>query len=127
MFPGAFTDFYGHQNDTLNLKATTKLRSSYGDVRVEIRNGIFPLIVELVDAKGKVVESSLTKKASPVDFNEVTPGIYFLRVVFDTNRNGIYDSGNYLNKVQPERVSYALEPVEVRAGWDTIEEFILED
>jgi hypothetical protein len=24
-------------------------------------------------------------------------------------------------------VSYASEPVEVRAGWDTIEEFILED
>jgi len=39
----------------------------------------------------------------------------------------VYDSGDYLNKVQPERVSYAQEPVEVRAGWDTIEEFILED
>lgn len=127
MLPGTFTDFYGAKNDTLNFKATTKLRSSYGDVRIEIRNGVYPLIVELVDAKGMVVESSLSLEVSPVDFNEVTPGIYFLRVVFDSNQNGVYDSGDYLNKVQPERVSYASEPVEVRAGWDTIEEFILED
>jgi len=127
ILPGAFTDFYGAKNDTLNFKATTKLRSSYGDVRIEIRNGVYPLIVELVDAKGMVVESSLSLEVSPVDFNEVTPGIYFLRVVFDSNQNGVYDSGDYLNKVQPERVSYASEPVEVRAGWDTIEEFILED
>jgi hypothetical protein len=127
MLPGAFTDFYGAQNDTLNFKVTTKLRSSYGDVRIEIRNGVYPLIVELTDAKGIAVESSLSLEASPVDFNEVTPGIYYLRVVFDSNQNGVYDSGDYLNKVQPERVSYAQEPVEVRAGWDTIEEFILED
>ncbi len=127
MLPGTFTDFYGAQNDTLNFKVTTKLRSSYGDVRIEIRNGVYPLIVELTDDKGIAVESSLSLEASPVDFNEVTPGIYYLRVVFDSNQNGVYDSGDYLNKVQPERVSYAQEPVEVRAGWDTIEEFILED
>jgi hypothetical protein len=127
ILPGAFTDFYGTQNDTLNFSATTKARSSYGDVRIEIRNGIYPLIVQLIDSKGVVIETSQVQKVSSLDFNEVTPGIYFLRVIFDTNQNGIYDSGDYLKKVQPERVSYALEPVEVRAGWDTIEEFILED
>jgi len=127
ILPGAFTDFYGAKNDTLNFSATTKARSSYGDVRIEIRNGVYPLIVQLTDSKGMVVETSLVQEAFPVDFNEVTPGIYFLRVIFDTNQNGVYDSGDYLKKTQPERVSYALEPVEVRAGWDTIEEFILED
>ena len=74
-----------------------------------------------------MVETSIAQEPFPVDFNEVTPGIYFLRVVFDTNQNGVYDSGDYLKKTQPERVSYAMESVEVRAGWDTIEEFILED
>lgn len=127
MLPGAFTDFYGAKNDTLIFNATTKARSSYGDVRIEIRNGVYPLIVQLTDSKGMVVETSLVQEAIPVDFNEVTPGIYFLRVIFDTNQNGVYDSGDYLKKIQPERVSYASEPVEVRAGWDTIEEFILED
>jgi len=127
MLPGAFTDFYGTQNDTLNFTANTKLQESYGAVRVEIRKGIYPLIVQLTTDKGEVVESSVTKEMSPVDFKDVTPGIYSLRVIFDTNNNGIYDSGNYLAKTQPERVSYASKQVEVRAGWDTIEEFILEN
>ena len=127
MLPGAFTDFYGIQNDTLNFKVTTKLGSSYGDVRIKVRNGIYPLIVQLTDEKGEVVESYVSQEVSPVDFNQVNPGIYFLRVIFDTNQNGVYDSGDYLKKIQPEQVSYALESVEVRAGWDTIEEFILED
>jgi hypothetical protein len=39
----------------------------------------------------------------------------------------MFDTGDYLNKIQPERVSYASEPIEVRAGWDTIEEFVLTD
>jgi uncharacterized protein (DUF2141 family) len=64
---------------------------------------------------------------SPVDFRDVTPGMYSLRVIFDTNANGVYDPGNFLAKIQPERVSYASKLVEVRAGWDTIEEFILEN
>lgn len=127
LLPGAFTDFYGTKNDTLNFNATTKARSSYGDVRIVIRNGVYPLIVQLIDAQGVVIESALAQEISSIDFNEVTPGIYFLRVIFDTNQNGVFDSGDYLKKIQPERVSYALEPVEVRAGWDTIEEFILED
>ena len=127
MLPGAFIDFYGSKNDTLNFTANTKLQESYGAVRVEIRNGLYPMIVQLTTDKGEVVESYQVQEASPVDFQEVTPGMYSLRVVFDSNNNGAFDSGNYLAKTQPERVSYASKLVEVRAGWDTIEEFILED
>jgi hypothetical protein len=127
MLPGAFIDFYGSKNDTLNFTANTKLQETYGAVRVEIRNGIYPLIVQLTTDKDEVVESYQVQEASPVDFQDVTPGMYSLRVVFDSNNNGAFDSGNYLAKTQPERVSYASKLVEVRAGWDTIEEFILED
>lgn len=34
---------------------------------------------------------------------------------------------NFLKKRQPERVSYGKEMLEVRAGWDNIEVFVLED
>ena len=85
------------------------------------------MIVQITNDKGEVIESSLELNPSPIDFQDVSPGIYFLRAVFDTNQNGDYDTGNYLSKTQPERVSYASEPIEVRAGWDTIEEFVLAD
>ena len=127
LLPTALTDFYGVANDTLNYRASTKLQSDYGDVRISISNGVYPLIVQIINDKGLVIESAVALNASPVDFQSVTPGVYFLRAVFDTNKNGSYDSGSYLSKIQPERVSYASTPIEVRAGWDTIEEFVLAD
>ena len=125
--PGAFTDFFGAKNDTINYNATTKFQSDYGNVRVNIGNGVYPMIIQITNAKGVVVESFFAKDSSPVDFKDVSPGIYFLRAIFDSDKNGLYDTGDYLSKVQPERVSYASEPIEVRAGWDTIEEFVLDN
>tara|TARA_B110000902_G_scaffold85616_1_gene101531 strand:- start:2730 stop:4331 length:1602 start_codon:yes stop_codon:yes gene_type:complete len=127
ILPGAFIDFYGAQNDTLNFKATTKLAADYGNLRINIRNGVYPLVVQVTDLKGVVIESYYAQDASPIDFKDVIPGTYLLRAIFDLNQNGLYDTGRYLSKTQPERVSYASEPIEVRAGWDTIEEFILDD
>jgi hypothetical protein len=127
LLPGALTDFYGTQNDTLDYRITTKFQSDYGNVRISILNGVFPLIIQIVNTKGEVVESLLAEDSLTVDFNDVSPGVYFLRAIFDSNQNGMYDTGDYLKKIQPERVSYASEPIEVRAGWDTIEEFVLTD
>lgn len=125
--PGAFTDFYGNQNDTLNFSANTKLLSTYGNLRLNLSNAIYPVIIQLVSAKGVVEAEQIVDVPGPIDFINLNPGSYFLRAVFDTNKNGRYDAGNFLLKTQPERVSYAKEVLEVRAGWDAIEEFVLED
>lgn len=86
-----------------------------------------PIIIQLTDKEGEVVEERKSNEPELVDFINVTPGTYNLRVVFDTNNNGQYDPGNFLKRIQPERISYAKEMLLVRAGWDTIEEFVLED
>jgi len=127
LFPGALKDFYGTENDTLRLRAGTKLLSDYGNIRVSLRNAKYPIILQFVTKNGDVKEEKIVKEPGPIDFINIDPGNYFLRAIFDTNNNGKYDSGNFLKKIQPERVSYADEPVEVRAFWDEFAEFILED
>ena len=77
--------------------------------------------------KGLLLSLFLPRIPRQLIFKDVSPGIYFLRAIFDSDKNGLYDTGDYLSKVQPERVSYASEPIEVRAGWDTIEEFVLDN
>ena len=125
--PGAFTDFYGTKNDTLNFTASTKLISSYGNLRLVLKNATYPVVVQIVSTTGAVEAEQFIEASQPIDFIHLNPGKYFLRAVFDTNKNGRYDAGNFLLKIQPERVSYAKEVLEVRAGWDAIEEFVLED
>lgn len=51
-----------------------------------------------------------------------------MRVIFDTNGNKVYDTGNYLKKIQPEIVKHSEKEVEeVRAGWDLETSFTLKD
>ena len=127
VLPGAFTDFYNTSNDTLNVKVNTKLISSYGDLRLNIKNANYPLIIQLITKNGDVKAEQIAQAPGPVDFIYLEPGNYFLRVIYDTNNNGQYDPGHFLKKIQPERVSYAEDLIEVRADWSQIVDFTLED
>jgi len=128
MLPGTFTDFYdGINKDTLNYTVRTKLKSEYGNIRVNLRNAKFPLIVQLVNDKGAVIYERYTTESPVVDFTDLSPRLYNLRVIYDTNGNGKYDTGNYLLGIQPERVSYAPPIEEVRSSFDFIIDFILLD
>jgi uncharacterized protein (DUF2141 family) len=59
------------------------------------------------------------------DFDNLSPSKYYIRVIYDTNKNGKWDTGNYLKKIQPERISYSKEMIDVRANWDIVETFTL--
>jgi len=126
VLPEAFQDFFGNVNDTLNFTLRTKSFSDYGNVRVVLKNAVYPVIVQLTNQKGEVQYEQYATSPKPLDFLNVNPSEYLLRVIYDANENGIWDTGNYLNKIQPERISYSPESIEVRAGWDWIEEFTLE-
>ena len=128
MLPGTFTDFYeGINKDTLNYVARTKMKSEYGNIRVNLRNAKFPLIVQLTDNKGEVAYEQYAKDSPVVDFLNLVPKQYSLRVIFDTNGNGKYDTGNYLLGILPERVSYSPKIDEVRSSFDNTIDFTLLD
>ena len=127
LFPGALEDFFGNNNDTLSYTLKTRTKGDYGDIRLTLQNAIYPVIVQLVDSKDEVKYEQFYQGASPIDFRHISPGKYSLRVIFDSNNNQKYDTGNYLLKRKPERVSYYPNIIEVRAGWDEIIEFTLLD
>ncbi|WP_347923732.1 Ig-like domain-containing protein [Pontimicrobium sp. SW4] len=127
MLPGAFTDFFEDRNDTLNFNVRTKAEIDYGEIRVNLQNATYPVIVQLVDQRGEIkVEQYAEDASKPIDFLSLNPGKYFIRVIFDSNKNGKYDSGNYLKKLQPERVSHDTKEIEVRAFSEQIVTFILQ-
>jgi uncharacterized protein (DUF2141 family) len=127
ILPETFTDFYGNVNkDTINEVIRTKMKSEYGNIRVRLINAKFPLIVQLVNNKGDVEYERYATKSPVVDFTDVVPKLYDLRVIYDTNENGKYDTGNFLLGQQPERVSYCSPPLdEVRASFDFVYDFTL--
>ena len=127
MLPGAISDFFGAQNDTLNFNLKTKTYNDYGNIRVNLINAVYPLIVQLITEKGDVKYEKYTTESGPVDFGNLNAGKFYLRVIFDTNQNGSYDPGNFLEGIQPERVSYYPDIIDLRTGFDEVHNFTLLD
>ncbi len=125
LLPEAITDFFGKVNDTLRYELKTKKFSELSDVRVSLIDAVYPVIVQLTDDKGNVKYEQYAEEPRLFDFRHINPANYFLRVVYDANGNRKWDTGSYLKKIQPERVSYYSEPVEARTGWDTVYTFTL--
>jgi len=128
MLPKTFTDFYKIPNDTLNFKVKTPALADLGTLTLNVSNiKSYPVIVELVDAKDEVIERKihLAEDGNSFYFEFIKPGKYRLRLIYDENNNGKWDSGNYLNQTKPETLIYFPKMIEMRANWDINEPFIL--
>lgn len=126
LLPGALTDFYEKQNDTLKFTAATKNSAEYGNLKITLQNAkSFPIIIELTDKAGKVLASAYTENNPVVEFLAIEPNKYTLRIIYDENKNGVWDPGDFMEKRQPEEVIYYPEILNVNANWDVKETFIL--
>ncbi|MEX0290101.1 MAG: Ig-like domain-containing protein [Flavobacteriaceae bacterium] len=124
MLPGAVTDFFEASNDTINYRLSTGSYADYGNLSMNITGAVtYPIIVQLTNDRGEVRREKYASSPSLLEFSNIEPANYLVRVIFDTNENGKWDTGNYLKKVQPERVSYYPVEIEVRANWEKIETF----
>lgn len=116
---GAFTDLLERESDSTGYRVSTKDVADYGNLRLQLE-GIksYPIIVELTDDKGKVLASAYSEGETILDFDLVEPAMFTVRIIYDENKNKVWDTGSYLEKRQTEEVRYFPTPVEVRANWD---------
>ena len=126
IMPGAMTDYLENSNDTLVYNLTTKDLVDYGNLKVNLQNvKRFPVIVELTNEKGDVLASEYSESSNKVEFNLIEPGLFWVRAIYDDNKNQEWDSGNYLEKREAEEVIYFSKGIDVRANWDVEQAFDL--
>jgi len=128
LLPAAVTDFFGSQNDSIVYTFSTGSLADFGDLRIELGGSVaYPLMVQLTNEKGELVREIVAPEPRPFEFLSLEPANYRVRVIFDENGNGIWDTGSFLKKLQPERISYYPDLIEIRANWEKTETFILTD
>ena len=98
---------YGKWNDNYQSKFKIKKEDSYGHLYINILgNDTTSCFVELLNAKDEPVRKAKVKKGG-VLFMNLKPEKYYARLIVDNNKNGIWDTGNYSEKLQPEMVYYS--------------------
>ena len=123
---GALTDYLSNTNDSIVYRQQVKPIADFASLNLTLDNADeFPLLIELIDEKFKVVKQTYLEANAPVFFEHINPGKYFIRLIVDQNKNKIWDPGNFLDKLAPERVVYYPSIIELRANWSWSETFTL--
>ena len=119
ILPNAITDFFKSTTDTLSYNFSTKSRADYGTIRARIENVVnFPIIVQLTNDKEEVIQENILKSyEDPCVFKNIIPSKYFIRIIEDKNENNKWDTGDFLNKIKPEKTFHNKEEIIVRANW----------
>ena len=103
---GTFHDIYGRKNKENKIDIQLPNTDKTGSITLNI-SGIHDTryIIELVSADKKNVFRKFTvDKDTQLYFPYLAAGEYTFRITEDRNGNGIFDSGNLLERKQPEKV-----------------------
>lgn len=129
ILPNAIVDLRGGTNDTLGFKTLTQSLEDYGNVYLNvIRDTESEYILQMINSNSEIIREYNSISSDGVfNFELIQPGKYIFRMIKDDNGNKIWDTGNYLKKVQPEAVYYSNFELDIRANWDFNETFNLKD
>lgn len=128
----AFYDLNGKYNDSsiVNFKLQSKTELGKMSIKV-LLNKKQAYIIQLLNDKGQVAKedyirfSLSSSNAATVDFTDVTPGTYMVKIIFDDNENKKWDTGNYLRGKQPEKVYISSKQIKVLPDWEMEEEILI--
>ncbi len=129
---------YGEHNNRLEKSFKIKTAESYGKIILTV-TGIEQgdVIIQLYKSEGGGTKSNKDRKDvtvfqekilevdGTVTFEFLNEGKYQIRAIFDTNRNGKWDTGLYLKRVQPEKIKYLQGELNVKQNFDVEQDFDL--
>ncbi len=122
-------DIISIENDTLK-KVSQKFTFKGSDFFGEL-NGYVLDSLERKNMKVELVTLDLKKKynnkskGSNILFQNIPPGKYYLRVIFDDNINNEWDYGSILSNNISEEIIYFEKEIEIRSNW-VIEELVFD-
>ena len=102
-----FKDINGFYNDSLEVKVSLPKDDKLSTMMLNMKNVGNKYIVDLLDEKrANVLRTYIIEKDQTLVFPYLRAGKYSIRITEDLNRNGLVDTGNVLEKKQPEKVLF---------------------
>lgn len=117
----AISGIFKSTNKEINKKFSLANSDDYGTLMltVKVPDTTSSYILEIVnERKENVVSSVLINKNQTLTFANYKAGVYYARIIYDENKNGIWDTGNVSKGLQPEKIWYEPKELSIRANWD---------
>ena len=118
---GTIRDIFGQETDSMNIVFQVSSAGNFGKIFLQLEGLVDSVqyVVQLLQQNGSLADETLIRGGSDgkISFAALSPQSYQIRIAEDRNSNGRWDTGNFTQHRQPERVQIeTLEPL--RAGWD---------
>jgi len=118
---GALTGFFGDKNKKIPKRFRIDKPQNYGQITltVTVPDTAHNYIVELLNDQGMVLRSDVVKKSRSLVYKDYLAGKYHVRVAYDDNGNGKWDSGSIKEGRQPENIWVDKAVILLRANWES--------
>ncbi|MBO5771573.1 MAG: Ig-like domain-containing protein [Alistipes sp.] len=98
------TDVMGYQNDSISSDFATYDPEKYATIVLKVKSEPHrKYIVQQTDSSGKTQQELTGVANGKYRLNYISPGEIRLRIIEDTNGNGVWDAGDVIKRLQPER------------------------
>ncbi|WP_262510674.1 Ig-like domain-containing protein [Mucilaginibacter hurinus] len=117
---GAITNIFGNKNEKGLKTFTIDKPENYSilTLKMTVPEPGKSYIVELSRDEKNVLRTDVITKNTSVVYNNYPSGKYTVRVIYDNNKNGRWDSGNVRQKVMPENIWVYEKEITLRPNWD---------
>lgn len=110
---------YGLYTNKVENQLKVKTLEDYGTLYLNIVGAGPHAVVQLLNSSDGVVRQQPVTDKNTCDFYFLQPSTkYYIRLFNDDNNNGVWDTGNYEEKRQPEEVYYFPKVWEMKANFE---------
>lgn len=119
LYPGSVTDIYDISIDSTSLEYQVTKQEDYGSIHFTYDSLDVNLqyVLLLKDGDDIVRQTTIDDEKGKITFNNLVPQQYDCEIIFDVNKNGRWDPGNYQRQTQSE-ITLRSSIESLRANWE---------
>ncbi|WP_411273610.1 Ig-like domain-containing domain [Daejeonella sp.] len=123
----AFTDLYGNKSKLYVKRFSLDTEDNYGNISIKITvpDTLSSYIVQWMSDKETIYRQDILSKNTTLNYLTYPTAKYKVRIIYDENKNGIWDSGNVNTRQQPEKTWTFETVISLRPNWDLEEAIII--
>lgn len=116
----SFTDILGNKTKAYARKFDLDSEDNYGSISIKISvpDTSKTYIIQWLNDSDKALRQDRINKNTLLNYTRYPTAKYKIRVIYDANNNGEWDTGNIILKRQPENTWTFEKTISLRPNWD---------